>query len=41
MKPTGMAADRNKVLKPILFKFRSFDQKVKIMKEKKKKVGKC
>jgi len=39
MKPTGMAEDRKKVFNPILVKFRSFEQKVKITKEK--KVGKC
>ena len=36
MKPTGMAEDRKKAFNPILVKFRSFEQKVKIMKEKKK-----
>ena len=36
MKPTGMAEDRKNVFNPNLVKFRSFEQKVKIMKEKKK-----
>ena len=36
MKPTGMAEDRKNVFNPILVKFRLFEQKVKIMKEKKK-----
>ena len=36
MKPTGKAEDKKKVFNPILVKFRSFEQKVKIMKEKKK-----
>ena len=34
MKPTGKAEDK-KVFNPILVKFRSFEQKVKIMKKKK------
>ena len=36
MKPTGMAEDTKKVFNHILVKFRSFEKKVKIMKEKKK-----
>ena len=36
IKPTGTAEDKKKkVFNPILVKFRSFEQKVKIMKEKK------
>ena len=35
IKPTGMTEDRKKVFNPILVTFRSFEQKVKIMKEKK------
>ena len=36
VKPTGKAEDEKKVFNPILVKFRSFEQKVKIMKEKNK-----
>ena len=36
MKPTGKDEDKKKAFNPILVKFRSFEQKVKIMKEKKK-----
>ena len=36
MKSTGMAEDRKNVFYPILVKFRLFEQKIKIMKEKKK-----
>ena len=35
MKPTGKTEDKKKVFNPVLVKFRSFEQKVKIMKEKK------
>ena len=35
MKPSGMAEEKKKAFNPILVKFRSFEQKVKIMKGKK------
>ena len=36
MKRTGTAEDKKKVFNPILVKYKLFEQKVKIMKEKKK-----